>query len=342
MKRFGRFMASLPGPVVLIAGGLLVGLVGILDFITGAELSFSLFYLLPVCLVTWFVGRWPGVGLSLLSAGVWLMADLLDVHVSFSHPLIPYWNALMRLGFFLVTAWVLSELHRSLVRRRALERIFFHDILNVTGSLRGFAELLRDDQVADKEEVYALISSAVEQSIEEIESHRVMTAAEHLELPVGPEPVHARALLEKVADLYRHQGVARGRDIVLEGGEDILFTSDPTLLTRVLGNLLKNALEASKPGESVRVGCGVVNGNVEFRVWNRAPIPDVIKGRIFHRLASGKKGRERGIGTYSVRLLTLFLGGEVSFSSEEGRGTTFRVRLPIRDRGSKAGAGGSG
>ncbi|MEJ2698159.1 MAG: ATP-binding protein [Desulfuromonadales bacterium] len=342
MKRFEWFMSSLPKSVVLIGGALLVGILGILDFLTGSELSFSLFYLLPICLVTWFVGRWSGVSVSLLSAGVWLLADLLDVNAKFSHPLIPYWNALMRLGFFLITTWVLSELRRSLSRRRALERIFFHDILNVTGSIRGFAELLQDDEVSDKEEIYALIRSAVEQSIDEIESHRVMTAAEHLELPVGPEPLHARELLEKVADLYRHQEVARERDIVLDAVEDILFTSDPTLLTRVLGNLVKNALEASKPGEAVRIGCGEVNGNVEFRVWNRATIPDDIRGQIFHRLASGKNGRDRGIGTYSVRLLTLFLGGEVSFTSEEGKGTTFRVRLPIRDGFSKTGAMNTG
>jgi signal transduction histidine kinase len=160
-----------------------------------------------------------------------------------------------------------------------------------------------------------------------------MTAAEHLELPVGPGPLYSRALLEKVVDLYRRQEVARGRDIVLEAGEDILFTSDQTLLTRVLGNLVKNALEASKPGEAVRIGCDAANGGIEFRVWNRATIPSKLKGRIFHRLVSSKKGRERGIGTYSAHLLTTLLGGEVSFSSEVGQGTTFLVRLPMTGTG---------
>ncbi|HKK01766.1 MAG TPA: HAMP domain-containing sensor histidine kinase [Desulfuromonadales bacterium] len=329
MKRFDRFMSSLPVPAVLTGGALLVGVVGFLDFATGAELSISFFYLLPTCLVTWYVGRQSGIVISFLSAGVWLLADFMDVPAAFESSLIPYWNALMRLGFFLITTWVLSELQRNRARRRALERVFLHDILNVTGSLRGFIELLQDDAVVDKDAVYALIRSAVEQSIDEIESHRIMTAAEDLTLQVDPEPLQARALLEKVADLYRHQTVGRNRDIVLEDGEDILFASDPTLLTRVLGNLVKNALEASKPGDAVRIGYRTTNGGIEFRVWSRAPIPEEIKGRIFHRLGSGKGGRERGIGTYSVRLLTTLLGGEVNFSSEEGKGTTFFVRLPL-------------
>ena len=162
MKHFERFMASLSEPTILAGGVVLVGVVGFLDFATGADLSLSFFYLLPICLVTWYVGRWPGVAVSLLSAGVWLLADYLDVPASFAHSLIPYWNALMRLGFFLITTWALSELQRTLAHRRALERIFLHDILNVTGSIRGFTELLQDDKIADKKEIYSLIRSAVE------------------------------------------------------------------------------------------------------------------------------------------------------------------------------------
>jgi signal transduction histidine kinase len=331
MRHIERFISSLSGPTILASGVLLVGVVGFLDFATGAELSFAFFYLLPTCLVTWYVGRRPGVAVSVLSAGVWLLADYLNIPLAFNHSLIPYWNALTRLGFFLITTWVLSELQRNLARRRVLERVFLHDILNVTGSLRGFVDLLQDDDVTDKEEIFLLIRSAIEQSIDEIESHRLMTAAEDLTLKVDPEPLQARSVLEKVADLYRHQKVGQGRNIVLDDSDDILFTSDPTLLTRVLGNLVKNALEASEPGETVRIGCDASNGNIEFRVWNRVTIPEGTKGRIFHRLASGKQGRERGIGTYSVRLLTTLLGGDVTFVSEKDQGTTFFVRLPLTD-----------
>jgi signal transduction histidine kinase len=329
MNRFVRFMKSLPGPAVSALGLVLVGLLGVADFATGHEISFAVFYLLPVCLVTWFAGRGRGILVSFASAVVWLIADSLVVHPPYSHPLIPFWNALVRLGFFLVTTFVLSALRNNLERRRALERIFFHDILNVTGSIRGFTELLQDQAVADKEALYTLIRRAVEQSIDEIESQRIMTAAEHLELPVASEPLGARALVERVVDQYRPQDFAQGRHIAIEGGEEIHFTSDSTLLMRILGNLLKNALEASTEGETVRVGFGPVKGGVEFHVWNRSVIPEDLRGGIFHRVPSRKEGRERGFGTYSVRLLSECLGGEVSYASEKSQGTTFRVRLPL-------------
>jgi len=97
-----------------VIGLLLVVLLGAVDYLSGPEISFSIFYLFPIYLVTWYAGRWPGVVISLASGLAWYLADRLDGHV-YSSPPIPYWNASVRVGFFLITAYLLSELRRRLI-----------------------------------------------------------------------------------------------------------------------------------------------------------------------------------------------------------------------------------
>src|SRR6266498_2811107 len=85
-----------------------VGLVALLDWSTGVEVSISIFYLAPIGLAVWFAGVWCGVCMSILAASVWLLLDVRGGSV-YSHPFIPYWNALVRLGFFLLATFLLDR-----------------------------------------------------------------------------------------------------------------------------------------------------------------------------------------------------------------------------------------
>jgi hypothetical protein len=100
-------------PQAITTGGLLlVVLVGFLDVVTGYQVSFSLLYLAPITLVTWGAGRRWGVAIASLSALVWLGADMLSGH-RVTQPLIPLWNALVHLGFFLIVVTLLTRLKLS-------------------------------------------------------------------------------------------------------------------------------------------------------------------------------------------------------------------------------------
>ena len=86
--------------------------------------------------------------------------------------------------------------------------------------------------------------------------------------------------------------------------DPISFFSDFPLLLRVLGNLVKNALEASRVDRVVTLGCrGLSSEKVEFFVHNDGEIPRTAQLQIFNRSFS-TKGSGRGLGTYSVKLLT--------------------------------------
>lgn len=92
---------------------LLVVLVGAIDYASGYELSFSIFYLIPVAVSSWYAGRRIGIVACVLSASVWFLADHETGH-QYSNFEIPIWNAIVRLGFFFIVAILLTRL-RALV-----------------------------------------------------------------------------------------------------------------------------------------------------------------------------------------------------------------------------------
>ena len=117
----------------ITTGALLIVLVALIDILTGPEVSFALFYLAPIVLVTWFAGRPLGVVTSILSTIAWSIADMMS-GTTYSHPLIRYWNTSTRLAFFLMATFFLPllqalEREKELARRDyltgAANRLFF-------------------------------------------------------------------------------------------------------------------------------------------------------------------------------------------------------------------------
>ena len=93
---------------VLLTAILLVAAVGAIDFSSGYQISFSVFYLLPVTFVTWTNGIRHGVLISVLSAVTWLVVDL-GSGSHYSNFLFPYWNAVVRLVFFLGFTYLIEQ-----------------------------------------------------------------------------------------------------------------------------------------------------------------------------------------------------------------------------------------
>lgn len=132
-----KYLNQQPKSRFLILGYLLVLLIGIIDYVTGVEISFSVFYLFPISLVAWVSNRRGATSVSVLATLTWLAADLAEAQ-RYSHPLIPYWNATVRLIFFLVVSILISALKKDLTIEERLAR---NDFLTGVGNTRLFYEL---------------------------------------------------------------------------------------------------------------------------------------------------------------------------------------------------------
>src|SRR6266571_5626470 len=104
----------------LITAGLVVlALIGFVDYLTGFELLFSVFYLLEVGLAAWFVGKGFGLLMSTLSVVVWIGGDV-AAGAHYSSLVIPAWNALILMVFYFIVVWLLTNLralHQELEKR---------------------------------------------------------------------------------------------------------------------------------------------------------------------------------------------------------------------------------
>lgn len=214
-------------------------------------------------------------------------------------------------------------------RREVLERVFFHDILNVASSLKGITELMKMELPDDFDEYKKMLENTSKRLLMDIQTQRQLLAAENGSLEVEYAYLNTMEIMNEVRDFCKKYDFAKDIQInISDDSFDGSIKTDNSILGRILINLVKNALEADYPDGEVNIACRREEGRVVFSVANRKLMPDEVKLQIFQRSFS-TKGRGRGIGTYSIKLFTeKYLEGKVSFTSKEGEGTVFTVELP--------------
>ena len=135
LRSVNSFLADQTAPVVgCLAFALMLLLAGI-DHLTGYELSFSVFYLMPISIAAWYGNRGMGYIVSGLSAGTWMLLEK-TAGQPYSHDWILFWNSAVRLGFFFTVAYLLAELNSLLLGQQRLARMDnLTGLLNRTGFL---------------------------------------------------------------------------------------------------------------------------------------------------------------------------------------------------------------
>lgn len=216
-------------------------------------------------------------------------------------------------------------------RRQSLERVLFGDVLQVSREIKTAAAELRQAPTQQLENLAGTISRFSDRLLEGVNEHRILLAAEHGgDLRVQPIPLYTLDLLQRLADFYGQTPMAAELTIALaKPMQNTLFTCDQTLLKLVLGHMVRNALEASQPQQTVTLGSAATKTTVEFSVHNPTYMAREAQLQVFQR-GYTTKGEGRGLGTYAMRLLSeRYLKGTVSFVSSPNIGTTFRAAYPL-------------
>lgn len=235
-----------PVLLVLLLGYPLLGLIGLLNYALGPQVSCSIFYLIPIALAAWYGGFAHGILLSLASTILWEMAEGREgPHLRVT--LLLLWNGTLRFGFFAITSSLVSRLHTVLDREQALAR---------TDALTG---------VANGRTFYDTARMELERCRR---TRRAFTVA-YLDLDnfksVNDRLGHAAGddLLRRVARALRDN--TRVLDVIARLGGDefalLLPETDVTGSSDLLARICAAVLAASSQG--VMVSCSI--GAVTFR-----------------------------------------------------------------------------
>jgi light-regulated signal transduction histidine kinase (bacteriophytochrome) len=348
----------------------LVILIGIADYLTGNELSFSIFYLLPISLASWFVGKKMGVFISVASFTALLCADLL-AGSRYSHTAIPYWNGVVRLGFFVIVVLILSELKREyskelelnaelqdalkrleqkqeelkqkaedLARSNAeLEKFAYvaaHDLRGPLIGIGGYVQHLRR-RLKDK------LDPDAERVLEQILG-QVVRMENLIHALLGYARVGTARLEVKRVDFNEiiHQVIV---DLQTEiEKSEALVTSDPlptiwadgTQIRQLLQNLISNGIKF-RGQEPPRVHLSARKGGIDFIFSvkdNGIGIDSKDQTRIFdmfQRLHDNSKYPGSGIGLAISKKIVENHGGRIWVESEFQKGTIFYFTIPVKE-----------
>ncbi len=121
LQRLDALLRPFSLPALAALASTLLAVVGVLDHVTGYQLSFSVFYVAPIAVMAWYGSRMTGLIFSGLAAAVWLLVDATSGAV-YDTTATAFWNALVRLTYFITIAVLVALLRERFERERLFAR----------------------------------------------------------------------------------------------------------------------------------------------------------------------------------------------------------------------------
>ncbi|OIR08128.1 alkaline phosphatase synthesis sensor protein PhoR [mine drainage metagenome] len=244
-------------------------------------------------------------------------------------------------------SWALFVLH-DITKQKKLEALRKDFVANVSHELRtplsiikGYAETLvdghREMSFEDRDQFLRTILRHSERLSSLLEDILTLSRLESKNPGLHRELVLLDSLVSTIVDDFRSRPSAR--EHVFELSMDQVIPEmllDPLKLTQVFENLLNNAVKYTAKGSHIRVALRRKGPELEVRVADDGPgIPTADLPHIFERFYRVDKGRSRekggtGLGLSIVKHIVQLHGGRVWAESEQGRGTTFIIALPLK------------
>lgn len=313
---------------------ILMLLVALFDYFSGPAISTSIFYLIPISISAWFLSRRNGLILAVNAAILWFLADYLtnpQIIVS-----VTFWNATVRLGFFLITVFSFSALHDSRKRQEDLMSFVVHDLRAPLGNMLTAFDLLATDKMTAAStniEVVKLGQSSGKRMMVLVDSLLDLSKLESGQLQLQAENVKLETLIdESIAQLVLTAEVKKITFARKFDRRTTAVLADRSLTQRVIMNLLNNAIKFSPISGVITVQTSATpGGSVTVSVMDQGPgIPAEWQQRVFAKYGqvSGGKSGGSGLGLTFCKLAVEAQNGRIWLESEPGSGTILRFTLP--------------
>jgi signal transduction histidine kinase len=353
LLRTEAFFGDRPSAFVFIFGVVFAVVVGVLDYYSSSKISFGLFYLMPIGLVTWHLGRRSGAAIVVFSTTVALAAELA---ANQNAGLIPYWNAIARLGVFLVLAALLATLKDAIDLQRevaqhehevseqlrdlnelknTLLHAVSHDLKSPLAAILGAVSTLRRGETLEltaeqRESLFEAIDMSGHKMDRLVNDLLDLDRIDQGLLQPERQATDVGALASRVA----RECEALAAHPVRVDADRVLVDLDPTMVERVIENLLVNASRHTPLATPVRVYVKERAGGIELIVEDEGPgIPDDLKEALFESFRQGPAATGAGgvgIGLSLVLRFAVLHGGSARVEDRKGGGARFVISLPGR------------
>lgn len=240
---------------------------------------------------------------------------------------------------------VLVTLH-NLAPQLALERelrefiaIASHQLRTPLATISWFLEILLSDKVGQlSKQQWELVEKAREATLELIDTSRLILDTSRIELGVlgvKPEPKDIDELLTKEVERMKLFAERKEITLTLENPENLpTIPLDENVFVFILVNLLSNAIKYTDKGGKIWVKGELKDNRIVISVSDTGVgIPKKDQPNIFKKFSRGENvlmtSEGTGLGLYAVKMLVDRVGAQIWFDSEEGKGTTFTVAIPV-------------
>lgn len=236
-----------------------------------------------------------------------------------------------------------TELGRLDQQRRAFVADASHELRTPVTAIRALAEPLLADRTGDLALYKEHLADIVQESDRAgrlinrlLELARLDRRSEARRASSPPaEPIDLREVAAEVVGALEPLAQSRGVGLVLTPGAPLIARTDPYLIETILGNLVENGLKYTPAGGSVRVDLAREGETAILTVTDTGiGIPPAEQSQIFERFYRVDKARARstggaGLGLAIAAEAAALLGGQISLTSEPGKGSQFRLTLPV-------------
>jgi heavy metal sensor kinase len=236
---------------------------------------------------------------------------------------------------------LLGRLERSFAQQRQFMADASHELRTPVAIIQNessFAVSRRRD-AAEYEEAFGVVLTASRRLRRIVDDLFMLARADAGELPVRRDPVYLDDIVAECAREVRLLADARGVDVVVEPLPETPLVGDEVLLTRLVLNLLDNAIKYSHTGARVTVRLAGHGDECLLTVADTGPgIPQELQPRIFDRFVRADKARAHtddaltsgaGLGLSIARWVAEAHGGSLSLAHSDETGSIFELRLPI-------------
>jgi signal transduction histidine kinase len=341
--------------LVAVVGLSFIAVVGVLDYLTGPNLSLSLLYLMPIGLVTWNLGRRWGAFVVVVATLAGLASDLLSVPKS--APIAPsnYWDAVVRFAVFMAFAMLLdtlrdiiddqwSRVERETERAGDLRELnaqkdtllhaVSHDLKSPLAGIIGAMQTIRRDAELhltndERESLYEVIEQSGRKMNRLIDDLLDLDRIDRGQLRPQRRPTDMGELVRRIV----REGNGFGAHPIRIEADPVAVEIDPVKVERVVDNLLINATRHTPSGTPIFVHVIAHSDGVLLVVEDEGPgVPDELKEVLFEPFRQGDEsgGRGVGIGLSLVERFAELHGGSARIEDRDGGGARFVIDLPGR------------